>query len=85
VQRKWAGKDAASNGGGGVVSEDEDHCKPVMIVQSGSTPVKSLTGKFDKENLIAEYETCADAGALRQLVGEQMRDIETLKSQGRRV
>ena len=48
---------------------------------SGSTPVKSLTGRFDKENLLADFESCADATALRQLVGEQMREIETLKSQ----
>ena len=50
---------------------------------SGSTPVKSLTGRFDKENLLADFESCADATALRQLVGEQMREIETLKSQVR--
>ncbi len=75
VQRKWVENTAIAP-----ASEDEDSSRPAPF-KSGSTPVKSLTGRFDKENLIADYETCADATALRQLVGEQIREIESLKAQ----
>ena len=84
VQRRWGV--VQTTGTSANASEDEDSSGPQSVrpFQSGSTPVKSLTGRFDKENLIADYETCADASALRQLVKEQMREIETLKSQVRK-
>ena len=89
VQRRWNNGEV-SNGSSGEYSEvnaavalDRQTPTPSPFVPSGSTPVKSLTGRFDKENLLADFESCADVTALRQLVAEQMREIETLKSQVR--
>ena len=88
VQRRWNNGEvnnaATSTNYSGeysdLASTAPDRQTPTPFV-SGSTPVKSLTGRFDKENLLADFESCADATALRQLVAEQMREIETLKSQ----
>ena len=92
VQRRWnngevnnansnhSGDYSDANAHSAAIAADRQTPTPSPFV-SGSTPVKSLTGRFDKENLLADFESCADATALRQLVGEQMREIETLKSQ----
>ena len=92
MQRRWNNGEV-SNGNGNssgefselnaAVASDRQTPTPSPFVPSGSTPVKSLTGRFDKENLLADFESCADVTALRQLVAEQMREIETLKSQVR--
>jgi len=88
VQRRWNNGEVnnANSHNSGDYSDadaaaDRQTPTPSPFTVSGSTPVKSLTGRFDKENLLADFESCADATALRQLVGEQMREIETLKSQ----
>ena len=93
MQRRWNNgevNNAANGNNSGDYSDtnaaitaaaDRQTPTPSPFVPSGSTPVKSLTGRFDKENLLADIESCADAPALRQLVAEQMREIETLKSQ----
>ena len=92
MQRRWnngevnnansnhSGDYSDANAVSAAIAADRQTPTPSPFV-SGSTPVKSLTGRFDKENLLADFESCADATALRQLVGEQMREIETLKSQ----
>ena len=88
MQRRWNNGEVnnANSHNSGDYSDadaaaDRQTPTPSPFTVSGSTPVKSLTGRFDKENLLADFESCADATALRQLVGEQMREIETLKSQ----
>ena len=90
VQRRWNNGEVSNGSNSGEYSDvnaaaasDRQTPTPSPFVPSGSTPVKSLTGRFDKENLLADFESCADVTALRQLVAEQMREIETLKSQVR--
>ena len=90
VQRRWNNGEVSNGNNSGeysdvnaAVASDRQTPTPSPFVPSGSTPVKSLTGRFDKENLLADFESCADVTALRQLVAEQMREIETLKSQVR--
>ena len=90
VQRRWNNGEVSNGSNSGeysdvnaAVASDRQTPTPSPFVPSGSTPVKSLTGRFDKENLLADFESCADVTALRQLVAEQMREIETLKSQVR--
>ena len=92
VQRRWNNGEVSNANGNNsgeysdvhaAVASDRQTPTPSPFVPSGSTPVKSLTGRFDKENLLADFESCADVTALRQLVAEQMREIETLKSQVR--
>ena len=92
VQRRWNNGEVSNANGSNsgeysdvnaAVASDRQTPTPSPFVPSGSTPVKSLTGRFDKENLLADFESCADVTALRQLVAEQMRGIETLKSQVR--
>ena len=93
VQRRWNNGEVSNANGSNsgeysdvnaaAVASDRQTPTPSPFVPSGSTPVKSLTGRFDKENLLADFESCADVTALRQLVAEQMREIETLKSQVR--
>ena len=90
MQRRWNNGEVSNGSNSGEYSDvnaaaasDRQTPTPSPFVPSGSTPVKSLTGRFDKENLLADFESCADVTALRQLVAEQMREIETLKSQVR--
>ena len=92
MQRRWNNGEVSNANGSNsgeysdvnaAVASDRQTPTPSPFVPSGSTPVKSLTGRFDKENLLADFESCADVTALRQLVAEQMREIETLKSQVR--
>ena len=92
VQRRWNNGEVSNANGNNsgeysdvnaAAASDRQTPTPSPFVPSGSTPVKSLTGRFDKENLLADFESCADVTALRQLVAEQMREIETLQSQVR--
>ena len=73
VQRRWNNGEVSNANGSNsgeysdvnaAVAPDRQTPTPSPFVPSGSTPVKSLTGRFDKENLLADFESCADVTAL---------------------
>ena len=92
VQRKWGG--LVSPPPGGILSDNEDFeneyasdYKPPKSPKfmTGSSTVKCLTNRFDGTNKELDsieglsLETAADI--LKQAVGEQKREIDTLRAQ----
>ncbi len=74
VQRKWIAVDQRSPE---PASQDHNDSRPKRF-PSGSTPVKSLTEKFDGTN---GDNSVNESDILRSLVNEQRREIEGLRSQ----